>query len=77
MIPYYWKNLIKKSFEVELEYFKRMGKYEKANEKENKKMKNWIDILKIVLALTIMAIGLFGIGWFIGNLIAIQMECGG
>ena len=40
-------------------------------------MKNWIDILKIVLALTIMAIGLFGIGWFIGNLIAIQMECGG
>lgn len=40
-------------------------------------MKKWIDILKIVLALTIMAIGLFGIGWFIGNLIAIQMKCGG
>lgn len=29
MIPYYWKNLIKKSFEMELEYFKRMEKYEK------------------------------------------------
>ena len=40
-------------------------------------MKNWIYILKIVLAFTIMAIGLVGIGWFIGNLIAIQMECGG
>ena len=34
MIPYYWKNLIKKSFEMELEYFKRMEKYEKANDNE-------------------------------------------
>ena len=40
-------------------------------------MKKWIYILKIVLALTVMAIGLFGIGWFIGNLIAMQIECGG
>lgn len=40
-------------------------------------MNKWIYILKITLALTIMAIGLFGIGWFIDNLIAIQIECGG
>ena len=40
-------------------------------------MKKWIDILKIVLALTIMAIGLVGIGWFIGSIIAIKMKCGG
>lgn len=45
--------------------------------KENKKMKNWIDILKIVLALTVMAIGLFGIGWFIGTIITIMISCGG
>lgn len=40
-------------------------------------MRKWILILKIILALTIMAVGLFGIGWFIGNLIAMQIECGG
>lgn len=40
-------------------------------------MKKWILILKIILALTIMAVGMVAIGWFIGNLIAIKMECGG
>lgn len=40
-------------------------------------MKNWIYILKIVLALTIMAIGLVGIGWFIGSIISLKMSCGG
>lgn len=40
-------------------------------------MKKCILILKIILALTIMAVGLFGIGWFIGSIIAIKIECGG
>lgn len=40
-------------------------------------MKNWIYILKIVLALTIMAIGIVGLGWFIGSIIAIKVKCVG
>lgn len=40
-------------------------------------MRNLILILKIILALTIMAIGMVGIGWFIGSILAIKMECGG
>lgn len=40
-------------------------------------MKNWIYILKIVLALTIMAIGIVGFGWFIGSIISLKMSCGG
>ena len=40
-------------------------------------MKKWIYILKIVLALTIMAIGIVGFGWFIGSIIDIKIECGG
>lgn len=36
-------------------------------------MKKWILILKIILALTGMAI----LGWFIGSIIAIKIECGG
>lgn len=40
-------------------------------------MKKWIYILKIVLALTIMAIGIVGFGWFIKSIIILKMECGG
>lgn len=36
-------------------------------------MKKWILILKIILALS----GMVALGWFIGSIIAIKMECGG
>lgn len=40
-------------------------------------MKKWILILKIILALTIMAVGIVALGWFIGSILAIKMSCGG
>lgn len=40
-------------------------------------MKKWILILKIILALTIMAVGLFGIGWFIGSILVLKISYGG
>lgn len=36
-------------------------------------MKKWILILKIILTL----IGMVGIGWFIGSIIVLKMDCGG
>lgn len=36
-------------------------------------MKKWILILKIILALTGMAI----LGWFIGSILVLKMSCGG
>lgn len=77
MIPEYWSNFIRRTIERDVEAatlaVERLERYKE----ENKRTKNWIYILKIVLALTIMAIGLVGIGWFIGSIIAIKMECGG
>ena len=40
-------------------------------------MKKWILILKIILALTIMAVGIVALGWFIGSILVLKMECGG
>lgn len=40
-------------------------------------MKKLILIFKTILALMIIAICTIAIGWFIGSIIAIKMECGG
>lgn len=36
-------------------------------------MRKWILILKIILALT----GALALGWFIGSILVLKMECGG
>ena len=33
--------------------------------------------LKLLLKLIAISIGLIGIGWFIGSIIALKMSCGG
>ncbi len=52
--------------------FKELEKLYKQNN-ISKKIENWILILKIILIL----VGMVGIGWFIGTIITIKMECGG
>lgn len=36
-------------------------------------MKKWVVILKIILALS----GMVALGWFIGSILVLKMECGG
>lgn len=52
--------------------FKELEKIYKQNN-ISKKVENWIFILKVTFVLTSMV----AIGWFIGSIIVLEMECGG
>lgn len=40
-------------------------------------MNKLILIIKTILALAIISVGTISIGWFIGTIITLKMECGG